>query len=126
MSKLEELERRYLALVNFSRGMGNKVHEHEKLSGDMLAALRESESRSADLRNFVTMNRLERQDTHYENLRESAELKDDNARLRTAIEQAPHNMGCASLQGGPDTKGWGSLDRCDCWKRQALAQEDKP
>ena len=41
-------------------------------------------------------------------------------RLRAAIEQAPHQMGCASLQGGPDTPGWASIDRCDCWKRRAL------
>ncbi len=41
--------------------------------------------------------------------------------LRKEIETAPHQMGCASLQGGPGTEGWASLDKCDCWKCKALS-----
>ncbi len=48
---------------------------------------------------------------------------EENVRLRAVIEEAPHQMGCASLQGGPDTEGWATLDKCNCWKRKALEGE---
>ncbi len=46
-----------------------------------------------------------------------------NQRLRTAIAAAPHQMGCTSLQGGPDTEGWGLLEHCNCWKGKAMGSE---
>jgi hypothetical protein len=45
---------------------------------------------------------------------------------RAAIKEAPHQMGCASLQGGPDTEGWATLDKCDCWKAPLLKKWDEP
>jgi hypothetical protein len=36
------------------------------------------------------------------------------ARLRAAIEQAPHEVMCSTLMVNSDTGG------CDCWKRAAL------
>jgi hypothetical protein len=47
-------------------------------------------------------------------------IKAENDLLRKAISTAPHNMGCASLQGGPTRPGWGKLEFCDCWKKETL------
>ena len=38
-----------------------------------------------------------------------------------AIRNAPHGMGCHSLQAEfQHTAGWASLEYCDCWKRAIL------
>ena len=61
-------------------------------------------------------------------IREPEELKRDLVyanqtieRLRAAIRDAPHNMGCHSIQ--PEfthIPQWGTLEYCDCWKREAM------
>lgn len=48
------------------------------------------------------------------------QLETKNESLRKAIFTAPHNMGCACLQGGPTRERWGKLEFCDCWKKDAL------
>ena len=41
--------------------------------------------------------------------------------LDEAIRNAPHGMGCHSLQAEfQHTAGWASLEYCDCWKRAIL------
>lgn len=49
------------------------------------------------------------------------------AHLKNLIREAPHGMGCHSIQ--PEfqhTPMWGSHDFCNCWKHAAMEEEGKP
>jgi hypothetical protein len=107
MTDIEELERRYREWKEMPSHTDSErvITRLEAVADAMLTALKRCEQ--SDIAMGVVY----------------AKSVDREARLRKAIEDAPHQMGCASLQGGPDTEGWGALDNCDCWKRAAL--EDK-
>lgn len=43
------------------------------------------------------------------------------AELEAAIDKGPHQMGCYSIQAEfVNTNEWGTLEYCDCYKRDVL------
>jgi len=60
--------------------------------------------------------------TRYNNLlAKNAVLHDRVTELEAAINKAPHQMGCHSIQDEfAHTKEWATLEYCDCWKRDVL------
>lgn len=48
------------------------------------------------------------------------------ARLKELIREAPHGMGCHSIQPEfQNTPMWGAHDYCDCWKHVAMEVEEE-
>ncbi len=129
MSKLEGLERRYdEALRALKAGNRPQLAEALDIAVSALTALRESEALKDaaydDSERAIV--RAEKLALDLKCLEESTvdagafnQLKEENARLRAAIEGAP----CPDKDTQCIAYGW-SENLCDCWKRQALAQEE--
>lgn len=98
----------------------NKAHEHaerikvlERHCDELTRRAEKAERALSEEMAFVESLRSQRND-----------MKRERDEARAAIREAPHNMGCYSLQAEfQHTAGWASLEYCDCWKRAALGGE---